>query len=145
MIIFLLLALVAGAILPVQTGVNVQLRDALGAPLAAALVSFVIGTLGLAALALLLREPVPIPAAWHRSEWSHWTGGLLGACYIVGAIVVAPRLGAATFIAVVVAGQMLSSLLLDHYGWVGFAEHPLSPPRLIGALLIVGGVILVQR
>jgi transporter family-2 protein len=145
MIGFLLLALLAGALLPVQTGVNVQLRAALGEPLAAALVSFMVGTLGLGALVLLLRVPAPIATAWQRSEWWHWIGGLLGAGYIVLAIVIAPRLGAATFIAVVVAGQMLSSLVLDQYGWVGFAEHPVSPLRLLGAALVVGGVVLVQR
>jgi transporter family-2 protein len=145
MIGFLLLALLAGAMLSVQTGVNVQLRAALGEPLAAALASFMVGTLGLGALVLLLRVPVPIATGWQRSEWWDWIGGLLGACYIVLAIVIAPRLGAATFIAVVVAGQMLSSLVLDHYGWVGFAEHPVNPLRLLGAALIVGGVVLVQR
>lgn len=145
MIGFLLLALLAGAMLSVQTGVNVQLRAAFGEPVAAALASFLVGTLGLGVLVLLSRVPVPIATAWQRSEWWQWIGGLLGACYIVVAIVVAPRLGAATFIAVVVAGQMLSSLVLDHYGWVGFAEHPVSPLRLLGAALIVGGVVLVQR
>jgi transporter family-2 protein len=145
MIGFLLLALLAGAMLSVQTGVNVQLRAALGEPAAAALASFLVGMLGLGVLVLLSRVPVPIATAWQRSEWWQWIGGLLGACYIVVAIVVAPRLGAATFIAVVVAGQMLSSLVLDHYGWVGFAEHPVSPLRLLGAALIVGGVVLVQR
>jgi bacterial/archaeal transporter family-2 protein len=145
MIGFLLLALLAGAMLSVQTGVNVQLRAALGEPAAAALASFLVGMLGLGVLVLLSRVPVPIATAWQRSEWWQWIGGLLGACYIVVAIVVAPRLGAATFIAVVVAGQMLGSLVLDHYGWVGFAEHPVSPLRLLGAALIVGGVVLVQR
>jgi len=145
MIGFLLLALLAGAMLSVQTGVNVQLRAALGEPVAAALASFLVGTLGLGVLVLLSRVPVPIATAWQRSEWWQWIGGLLGACYIVVAIVVAPRLGAATFIAVVVAGQMLSSLVLDQYGWVGFAEHPVSPLRLLGAALVVGGVVLVQR
>jgi len=131
MIGFLLLALLAGAMLSVQTGVNVQLRAAVGEPVAAALASFLVGTLGLGVLVLMSRVPVPIATAWQRSEWWQWIGGLLGACYIV--------------VAIVVAGQMLGSLLLDHYGWVGFAEHPVSPLRLLGAALIVGGVVLVQR
>ena len=141
----LLLALLAGVLVSVQTGVNVQLRAALGEPLVAALVSFTVGTAGLSALVLLMMLPMPIATAWQRSDWWCWIGGLLGACYIVLAIVIAPRLGAATFIALVVAGQMLGSLALDHYGWVGFAQHPVSPLRLVGAALIVGGVVLVQR
>ena len=145
MTLFLLLAVLAGAMLPIQTGVNVQLRGQLGQPLAAALISFVVGTLGLTALVALLRVSVPVGAAWSRSAWWHWSGGLLGAAYIAVSIVAAPRLGAATLIAALVAGQMAASLVVDHYGWVGFAEHHLTPLRLAGAGLIVLGVVLVRR
>jgi transporter family-2 protein len=145
MMLFLLLAVLAGAMLPVQTGVNVQLRGLLGQPLAAALVSFLVGTLGLAAVVALLRVPVPVGTAWSRGVWWHWSGGLLGAAYIAGTVVLAPRLGAATLIAALVAGQMTASLIVDHFGWVGFAEHPISPLRLAGAALIVVGVVLVRR
>ena len=145
MIAFLLLALLAGSVLPVQVGVNLQLRVLLGHPLTAAFVSFVVGALGLAAAAGVARAPLPLGGAWARSEWWHWCGGLLGAVYIVATIVLAPRLGAATLVAALVAGQMIMSLVLDQYGWAGFAEHAISPLRLLGAALVVGGVILVQR
>ena len=145
MIVFLLLALLAGAMLPVQVGVNLQLRVLLGHPLTAAFVSFVVGTAGLAVAAAAVRAPLALGDAWERSEWWHWCGGLLGAVYIVATIVLAPRLGAATLVAALVAGQMIMSLVIDQYGWVGFAEHPISPPRLLGAALVVGGVLLVQR
>jgi transporter family-2 protein len=72
-------------------------------------------------------------------------GGLLGRVYIVAAIVLAPRLGAATLVAALVAGQMVASLPIDHFGWVGFAVHPVSPLRILGAVLVGGGVVLVQR
>src|SRR6478752_84686 len=113
MVVFLLVALLAGALLPTQAGVNLQLRVMLGHPLAATLVSFVVGTLALAAVVAALRVPLPIGAGWSRSEWWHWVGGLLGAVYILATIVVAPRLGAATLVAALVAGQMLASLALD--------------------------------
>jgi bacterial/archaeal transporter family-2 protein len=145
MMLFLLLAVLAGAMLPVQTGVNVQLRGLLGEPLAAALMSFLVGTVGLVAVVALFGVPVPVSAAWSRGAWWHWSGGLLGAGYIAGTVVLAPRLGATTLIAALVAGQMMASLIVDHYGWVGFAEHPVSPLRLAGAALIVAGVVLVRR
>lgn len=145
MIVFLVLALVAGAMLPVQTGVNLQLRGLMGHPLTAALVSFVVGTLGLAAAAGVAGAPLALGGAWARGAWWHWGGGLLGAVYIVSTIVLAPRLGAATLIAALVAGQMVASIVIDHFGWVGFAEHAASPLRLVGAALVVGGVLLVQR
>ena len=145
MILLLALALGLGVLLPIQAGVNAQLRVSLGPPIAAALVSFLVGTAVLALGAALARIPIPLGAGWLRSPWWHWTGGLIGAAYVAGAIVLAPRLGAATLVAAVVAGQMVASLLLDHFGWVGFPVHEVSAARLIGAALIIAGVVLVQR
>jgi transporter family-2 protein len=145
MIAFLLLALLAGVLLPIQAGVNAQLRASLGEPLMAALVSFLVGTVGLAALTIALRLSVPATAAFTRTPWWHWAGGLLGAGYVVATIVLAPRLGAATLIAAVVAGQMVASLVLDQYGLVGFPIHPITGARVLGAALVIGGVLLIQR
>jgi transporter family-2 protein len=145
MLPLLLLALAAGALLPVQAGINAQLRSVLGSPLAAALVSFLVGTAGLTLVALVLRVPVPLRAAWAASTWWEWIGGLVGAVYVLTTIILAPKLGAATLIAAVVAGQMIASLVLDQYGLVGFAPHPVSAVRLLGAGLVIAGVVLVQR
>ena len=145
MIGLVVLALLLGVLLPVQAGVNAQLRVSLGHPLAATLASFLIGTAALGLGALVARVELPWAGAWAGSPWWHWVGGLIGALYVAGAIVLAPRLGAATLVAAIVAGQMLTSLVLDHFGWVGFAVQEVTPVRLIGAGLIIGGVILVQR
>lgn len=145
MILFLLLALAAGVLLPVQAGLNAQLRSALGSPVAAALVSFLVGTAGLATIALLLHTPLPLGRAWPATSPWQWSGGLIGAVYVLAAIVLAPRLGAATLIAAVVAGQMVTSLVLDQYGLVGFPVHSLTLVRLLGAALVIAGVILIQR
>jgi bacterial/archaeal transporter family-2 protein len=145
MILFLLLALAAGALLPVQAGLNAQLRLALGSPVAAALVSFLVGTVGLTTIALMLRTPLPLARAWASTTPLQWSGGLIGALYVLAAIVLAPKLGAATLIAAVVAGQMLTSLLLDQYGLVGFPVHSLTLVRFLGAALVIAGVVLIQR
>jgi transporter family-2 protein len=141
----LLLAVFIGCLLPVQTGVNAQLRTFLGNPMATALVSFGVGTVGLLVAVLWLRIPVPLAEAWSQSAWWQWSGGLLGAIYIAAVVVLAPRLGAGTLIAAVVGGQMVASLMLDHFGWVGFPEHPASGLRLLGAALVMLGVALIQR
>ena len=145
MILLVVFAFVLGVLLPVQAGINAQLRVSLGEPLAATLVSFVVGTVGLAIGAVFARTSFPVGAAWAQSPWWHWIGGLIGAVYVAGSIVLAPRLGAATLIAAVVAGQMLTSLVLDQFGWVGFPVHEATPLRLLGAALIIGGVVLIQR
>jgi bacterial/archaeal transporter family-2 protein len=145
MILLLLLALAAGVLLPVQAGVNAQLRSVVGSPLTAALVSFLVGTAGLGTAAVILRAPTALRAAWAVSPWWLWIGGLIGALYVVATIVLAPRLGAATLAAAVVAGQMIASLLLDQYGLLGFPTHPMNGLRVLGAALVIVGVILVQR
>lgn len=142
---YILLAVLVGLVLPVQAGVNAQLRLSLGHPLTTAFVSFAVGTLALAAILLLARVPLPSARAASAAPGWHWIGGLLGAAYIAAAVVLAPRLGAATLIASVVMGQMLASLLLDHFGWVGFAQHPIDLPRIAGAALVVLGVVLIRR
>jgi transporter family-2 protein len=141
----LLAAMLVGLLLPIQAGVNAQLRTAVGDPLAAALLSFLVGTIGLGTLMLVLRVPLPLATAWQRSEWTWWIGGLLGAAYVALAVVLAPRIGAGTLTAAVVTGQLLTSIVLDHFGWVGFTQQPLSLTRMLGAALLIGGVVLIQR
>ena len=138
-------AIVVGLVLPLQAGINAQLRIGLGHPVLAALASFAVGTVALLLLAAGVRTPLPVSGGLARIPWWQWTGGLLGAGYIAAAVVLAPRLGAATLIAAVVAGQMIASLVLDHFGWAGFAQHAISGPRLLGAGLVIVGVVLIQR
>jgi transporter family-2 protein len=145
MTVLLLIAIFIGALLPVQTGINAQLRTLLGHPITTALVSFGVGAIGLFVAVLSLGIPMPLGTTWSQTTWWQWTGGLLGATYIAGAVVLAPRLGAGTLIAAVVGGQMVASLVLDHFGLVGFPEHPISGARLLGATLVVLGVVLIQR
>ena len=145
MIVLLAFAILIGALLPVQAGINAQLRYGLGHPAVAALASFVVGTVALAALALAVRAPLPAGATLARIPWWHWTGGMLGAAYIAVSVVLAPRLGAATLIAAVVAGQMVASLAIDHFALVGYAAHAINGWRVAGCALVVSGVILIQR
>ncbi len=142
--IYLLVALLLGGALSVQVGVNSQLRAAIGHPVIAAIASFLIGTMGLLLVAVAVRPPLPGLNQLARVPWWQWTGGLLGALYIVAAIVLAPRLGAAALLASIVAGQMLTSLVLDHFGLFGFPVQPVSPMRVAAVVLIIAGVLLLQ-
>lgn len=140
-----LIALTVGVVLPAQAGINAQLRVWLGHPIQAALVSFAVGTLVLFAASLSLR--LSWPSVEHISgapPWV-WVGGIFGATYVSMAVVLAPRLGAATLIGASVAGQLVGSLLMDHYGAVGYAVRPLSPERIVGAGLLLVGVFLIQK
>ncbi len=139
-------AVLAGAALPVQAGINIHLRQLFGNPLRASFVQFTVGALFLFALTLLLaREPWPGAGALGRAPGWVWTGGLLGALYVVSAIVLVPRLGSAVTFALVVAGQMGISLAIDRFGLFGLHAAPLSLTRLGGAALLVAGVLLIRR
>jgi transporter family-2 protein len=139
-----LLALGAGVSFVMQQAVNADLRAALGSAAWAGFVSYLGGTVCMLVLAFAMRDALPPVAAVVRSNWWAWSGGLFGAIYIGISILLVPRLGTAAFVALLVAGQMLASLVFDHYGLFGAPERPTDPSRLIGALLLVGGVILVR-
>lgn len=145
MAIALLLALIAGLVLPIQAGLNAQLRTSLGSPALATLVSFLVGTLAIVPLVFAAGVQLPTSAALSQVPWSRWTGGALGATYVLISIIVAPRLGAATLIATVVAGQMIAAVILDHYGAVGYAQHSVNLWRVAGVFLVILGVVLIQR
>jgi transporter family-2 protein len=139
-------ALLVGLMIAAQPGINAQLSARLGSPLQASLVSFLVGTLALALVALTAGPGLPRPAAvFGAPAWLWLGGGLLGATFVTTAVIVAPRVGAANWIALVVAGQMLGSLALDHFGWLGFRTVEVSPSRWLGLALVVGGVLLVAR
>jgi transporter family-2 protein len=137
--------LAAGSGIPIQASVNSALRQHLGRPEWATLVSFGVGTLLIALVLLLQRTPLPAAAQVARAPWWSWTGGALGAFYIFTTIVLVPRLGVATTLAVILAGQVVSGLLLDHVGALGLATREVTPGRLAGVVLLATGVFLVQR
>lgn len=136
-------AALAGVAFVVQQAVNAGLRGAIGSGLWAGFVNFTVGGLAIGLLALTLREPLPSLDAAARAPWYAWTGGLLGVLYIVGTILLIPRIGAAAVVALLIVGQMLMSLALDHFGALGVPVHEVNLPRLGGALLLLAGVALI--
>ena len=137
--------MLAGAALPVQAGINVHLRGIFGNPVRASFVQFTVGALFLLALTLFARDPWPALNALARGPAWAWTGGILGALYVVSVIVLVPRLGSAVTVALIVAGQMGISLAIDQFGLFGLPRSPLSLARIGGGALLVAGVILIRR
>jgi bacterial/archaeal transporter family-2 protein len=138
------LAFAAGAVLPFQAGSNAELADWVHSPVRAAFVSFIVGTILLLVASAFVFKPLP---SWERlgqAPWWVWIGGALGAIYVVGSIVSAPKLGAASLIALVVAGQGVASVVVDHFGWVGFAPKHVTVGRILGIALVGTGVLLVR-
>jgi transporter family-2 protein len=139
-----LIAALVGAGLTVQVGMNATVRFAIGSPMLAAIVNFVVGLAGLVVVALASGARWTPGSAATVPAWA-WFGGLLGAAYVASTTVLGPRLGAATLLALTLAGQMAAALAVDHYGVIGFPQSPLTASRLVGAALLVAGVLLIMR
>ncbi|MDF0730232.1 DMT family transporter [Pseudomonas entomophila] len=140
----LFVALLAGAVVPFQAGSNAALGRLLGHPLWAAGVSLVVSLLMLVPALLLMRAPAPQLHGLAHAPWWAWLGGVAGVAYITAALVLTPRLGAAGFIVCVIAGQVLSSLLIDQWGLMGLPARPVNVPRVVGVGMIVLGMLVVQ-
>ena len=139
-----LLALGAGIAVAVQQVLNGNLRSALNSPAWAGLVSYLGGLVTMAVVLVATREPVPSWKLVTAVPWWAWSGGVLGGIFILLMILLLPSLGAATLLALVVAGQMIAGITMDHFGMFGLTQHPVSISRLAGIALIIGGVLLIK-
>ncbi|BCN37236.1 hypothetical protein ALDI51_05550 [Alicycliphilus denitrificans] len=138
------IALAAGAAVPFQAASNAALGRALGHPLWATLASLSVSALVVVPLMVLMRVPAPAFGAAAQGPAWWWLGGVAGVAYVTAALMLTPRLGAASFIVSVIAGQMLASLLIDHYGLMGLAPKPAGAWRVAGIALILLGMVVVQ-
>ncbi|WCM52707.1 DMT family transporter [Pseudomonas sp. WJP1] len=140
----LLLAVIAGAVVPFQSAINFNLGRGLGHPLWATLASLVVSIVVLLPIMLAMRLPLPSLAFIGKAPMWMWAGGAFGVVFISLAVMLLPRLGASGFMALALAGQVVASLVLDHFGWFGLEERQITLPRLAGAVLLIGGVVLIQ-
>lgn len=143
--VFYALSIGAGLSVALQQVLNANLRTGLGSPWLAGFVSYAGGTLVMLAIFLASREAWFSSASVARTSWVSWTGGVFGAIFIGVSILMVPRLGAATVLALIVVGQMIGSLVFDQFGLFGLAQHPATPVRLAGAACLILGVALIQR
>ncbi len=145
--LYILLMLMAGVAVALQIVVNAQLRVVSASALWATNISFAVsmaaGLVALATGAALGRVPLPDPALWRAPAWV-WLGGLGGAAYVLLAVLLAHRLGAALLSAVGIVGQLVAAVLIDHYGWFGTPVHRVSAARAAGVVLLTVGVALIR-
>ncbi|ANH97063.1 hypothetical protein A8L59_06540 [Pseudomonas koreensis] len=139
-----LLAAFAGAVVPFQSAINSNLARGLGHPLWATLASLLVSVLVLLPVILALRLPLPSLGFISKAPLWMWAGGAFGVCFVALAVMLLPKLGASGFVALALAGQVIASMLLDHFGLFGLVEKQLTMSRVLGALLLIGGVVLIQ-
>ena len=144
-ILFILLVLLAGVMAPTQAGINALLSQYLRSYYLASLVSFCVGAMALLAFTLAMRVSWPPLQDIARAPWWVWLGGFCGAFLVTVTIMAVPRLGATTMFAFFLAGQMLASLMLDHFGLLGYPQQSINIWRVAGIVLVLSGALLVRK
>lgn len=141
----MLVALAAGAMMPTQAATNNKMATVLDSPILAAFLSFVIGTLALLVFALVSGNSLSVLTAAKDAPPVAWIGGVLGAFFVTAAVMLVPRLGVAMTFSLIIAGQMLVTLVIDHFGLLGVPVKEVSLARVGGIVLITAGVALIRK
>ncbi len=144
-LIYIIFAVLAGTVLPLQTGLNVQLGKSVEQPIFAAFTSFLIGTIGLLIYLLVLKFDFSSIAQSKTVSPVVWSAGILGAFYVATVIILAPKLGTALTFSLIVAGQMAVSLIFDHYGLLSLPIKHINFQRLLGLTFLMAGVLLIRK
>ena len=144
-LIFVLLAVAAGCLIPVQAGVNASLRLALNQPVLAAITNFAVGLGVLSSFAVATQIRLPAASQLAMVPWWCWVGGCMGSLLVLSAVTLAHRLGAVTFGSCIILGQLTAAVIVDHFGWVGFTQHSINQQRVAGLILLAAGVYLIHR
>lgn len=144
-VLFYLLPVFAGIAITIQSGINSQLRSAIQHPLLAAFISFVVGTVALALLLMFSKDNLPALSQYSSIDWYKYTGGLLGAFVVTVTLISVSQIGAGNMFVLIVAGQLITAVLMDHFGVLGMKANPVNLQKVVGICLLVAGAWLVNK
>jgi transporter family-2 protein len=144
-LVYLGLALITGALIPIQAATNAAFSKSIGNPLTTGLMVFVIGLIGMLLFILASRTALPTPGQLAAAPGYSYLGGIIVATYVVMITILAPRIGVGTAIALIVTGQIICAVLIDHFGLFSVTPRSLDMTRLGGVLLMLGGIYLVMK
>lgn len=137
-------AMLVGAIVPVQTAINTRFRQSVGSPIGATFISFILAVAASSIIAAIATHTLVPDLALVASEpWWVWLGGFMGVMFIAGNIVLFPELGAVQTTILPILGQVLMGLLVDATGLFHYPPTPVGPLRLLGALIVLIGIAMV--
>lgn len=137
-----LMMIFAGAAVALQPSINARLAQKAG-NLESACISFAVGTLAL--LFLVLVSGKWTVRGLSDTAWWEWTGGILGAFFVSATILAVPRIGTGATMAAAIAAQLITALILDHFGLFGFGDVHIDVKRSLGAVLLIIGALLIIR
>lgn len=142
--LLLLAAALAGALLPIQAACNTKMGTHLQQPIHATVLSFLVGLITMLLIAVAMRQPAPATAKIFGAPWWAHVAGVLGATYVASSIILTPKLGVVALTGAVLAGQMIVAVALDHFGWMGLKQNPVTPMKGLGIALLIAGVLLIR-
>lgn len=144
--VFIVLAFALGASGVLQASMNNQVRLITGDAFRAALLSTSVSTGSLLLISLLYKRGAILDGnVFAQMQWWMWTAGIIGAIFVAATAFLVARLGSAFLFTLIVAGQLVGAIVMDHYGMVGLERNPVSLPRIAGVGLVLAGVVLVRR
>ena len=144
-ILFYLLPILAGVALTLQSGINYQLRAAINHPFMAAFISFLVGTVALILILLIARQPAPPLAIYSSINWYKFTGGLLGVFVVTVTLLSVKEIGVANMFVLIIAGQLVTAVCMDHFGVMGLNVSPVTLKKLAGIACLITGAWLVNK
>jgi len=142
--LWIIIAFVSGAFLPIQAGLNSRLGKSIESPVYASLISFMVGVFALLIYIMITRQHVSWVGIKAVPAYA-WLGGVLGAFYVTAIILAFPKIGPALTFGLVVAGQMIMAMLLDHFNVLVAQQHVINIWRVLGVFLIIVGVIIIRK
>ena len=144
-LIFLALALITGALIPIQAATNAAFSKSIGNPLITGLMVFIIGLVGMILFVLISRTPFPTRQQLTSAPLYGYLGGLIVATYVVMITILVPRIGVGAAIGLIVTGQIICAVIIDHFGLFNVAVRTISITRLAGIFLMIAGIYLVMK
>jgi transporter family-2 protein len=143
--LFILLALAAGAMMPTQAATNNKMAMVVDSPILSALISFIVGAVALFVFALISGVPLGNISSARSAPAVAWLGGLLGAFFVTAALALVQRFDVAMTFSLIITGQMLVTLVIDHFGLLGVPVKEVTLTRVAGVLLITAGVVVIRK
>ncbi|HTH56576.1 MAG TPA: DMT family transporter [Cyclobacteriaceae bacterium] len=144
-IIYLGLALITGALIPIQASTNATFSKAIGNPLTTGVMVFVVGFFAMVVVSIAMRASIPTLQQLGAAPWYGYAGGVIVATYVVMITILVPQIGVGTAIALIVTGQIFCAIIIDHFGFFGVQVRTVDFSRAAGILFMVTGVYLIMR
>jgi bacterial/archaeal transporter family-2 protein len=143
--VFIVLALITGALIPVQASTNAAFSKSIGNPYITGAMVLLVGLFASLLFIAISRQHLPTFSQFGNAPLYSYAGGLIVCTYVIMITVITPKLGVGNAIGLIVTGQIICAIVIDHFGLLGASVRKIDVQRLIGALMMIGGIYLVMK